>query len=115
MSNNMSNTITFNDFQKLELRVGRVTAARAPDWSRKLLKLSVSFGPELGERTILAGVKGHYQPQDFIDNNYLFVVNLAEKTMGQGTSQGMMLMADDEGQPIKFELPSQLSPGTLVR
>jgi tRNA-binding EMAP/Myf-like protein len=79
------------------------------------LELKVDFGQEIGRRTILAGVKNYYTPDELKGNNYLFVVNLAEKKMGPGVSQGMILMVDVEGEPRKFELPDELGPGTLVR
>jgi methionyl-tRNA synthetase len=111
----MKETITFQDFQKLDLRVGQVVAANSPDWSHKLLELKVDFGPDIEQRTILAGIKEVYQPEDLEGNKYLFVVNLAEKQMGQSKSQGMMLMVDEGGEPIKFELPADVQPGAVVR
>lgn len=111
----MKQTIEFQDFDKLDLRVGRVAAAKDPDWSNTLLELEVDFGLEIGSRTILAGVKNFYQPEELQGNNYLFVVNLAEKKMGQGVSQGMILMAQADAKPCKFELPDNLEPGAAVR
>jgi methionyl-tRNA synthetase len=111
----MKPTITYQDFDQLDLRVGKVLEASAPDWSQTLLELKVDFGQEIGRRTILAGVKNYYTPDELKGNNYLFVVNLAEKKMGPGVSQGMILMVDVEGEPRKFELPDELGPGTLVR
>ncbi len=111
----MKTTIEYPDFDKLDLRVGQVISAVAPDWSDKLLELKVDFGEEIGEKTILAGVKNYYQPQELEGNKYLFVANLAERKMGKSKSQGMMLMADINDKPIKFELPDDLEPGALIR
>lgn len=111
----MKQTIEYQDFDKLDLRVGRVAAAKDPDWSDTLLELEVDFGSEIGSRTILAGVKNFYQPDELLGNKYLFVVNLAEKKMGQSVSQGMILMAEADGKPRKFELPDNLEPGVVVR
>ena len=111
----MKDTISFKEFQKMDLRVGRVDEATAPDWSESLLQMKVDFGQEIGQRTILVGAKEQYQPEVFTGKNFLFLVNLAEKEMGESVSQGMMLMAVEAGEPIKFELPSELNPGTVVR
>ena len=107
--------VEYSDFAKLDLRVGEVVTAIAPDWSNKLLQLTVNFGDPLGEKTIFAGVKKYYQPADLIGHKYVFVANLAEKKLGQGISQGMMLMGDVDGQPVKFELPTELTIGSSVR
>jgi methionyl-tRNA synthetase len=111
----MKPTITYEDFEKLELRVGRVEAATAPEWSNKLLEFTVNFGPEIGQRTILSGVRKWYQPSDFIGRNFPFVINLAERKMGEGISQGMMIMADGAEQPVPFPLPEGIEAGTVIR
>ncbi len=111
----MKSTIEYPDFEKLELRVGRITAAVAPEWSQKLLEFQVDFGPEIGERTILSGIKAWYEPDFFIGKNFIFVVNLAERKMGESVSQGMMIMADSEDKPVIVPVPEAVLPGTVVR
>jgi len=117
----MKPTIEFSDFEKLELRVGEVIEASAPEWSRKLLQFTVDFGPEFGHKTILSGVKQWYTPDDFLHKKFPFVINLAERKMGEGVSQGMMMMADavvDENtelRPVILPLDSNLPAGTLIR
>lgn len=111
----MKPTIEYADFDKLDLRIGRIITAEAPDWSRKLLQFVVDFGPELGQKTILSGIRQWYQPEDFIGKSYVFVVNLAERKMGEGVSQGMMIMADGAEQPQPFAVPEGIQPGTVVR
>lgn len=111
----MKEIIEYTDFLKLDLRVGQVIAASAPEWSHKLLEFRVDFGAEIGEKTIFSGVKKWYSPEDFIDNNYMFVINLAERKMGEGVSQGMMLMADEEDQPITIPVSTDVAPGTFIR
>ncbi len=117
----MKPTIEFSDFEKLELRIGEVIEATAPEWSRKLLQFTVDFGPEFGHKTILSGVKQWYAPEDFLHKKFPFIINLAERKMGEGVSQGMMMMADaalDEGselRPIILPLDSSLQSGTLIR
>ncbi len=108
-------TITYEDFSQLDLRVGKVVKATAPEWSEKLLQFSVDFGPEIGQKNILSGVKDYYRPEDFEGNSYLFVLNLAERKMGPSVSQGMMLFVDEPPQAVKFELPAEVEPGSVVR
>lgn len=110
----MKPTIEYPDFDKLDIRVGKIIAATEPEWSRKLLEYTVDFGEKIGERKILSGVKEWYKPEDFVGKKYLFLVNLAEKKMGEGVSQGMMLMADD-GRPVALPVLADVSPGTIVR
>jgi len=111
----MKDTITYQDFDKLDLRVGKVVEASAPDWSEKLLELKVEFGEAIGQRIIMAGVKQWYQPAEFKGNQYIFIVNLAERKMGPGVSQGMMLMADDGEKPLPIQVDADAPLGCVVR
>ena len=115
----MKPTIEYADFEKLELRVGKVTAATAPEWSNKLLQFTVDFGAELGIRTILSGVRKWYTPADFEGKNFPFVINLAERKMGQGVSQGMMIMGDvgegEENRAVIMPLPAEIPAGSVLR
>lgn len=108
-------TINYSDFEKLDIRVGRVIDAKAPDWSEKLLEFEVDFGLEIGKRTIFSGIKKDYDPDFFIDRMYIFVVNLAERKMGQGVSQGTMLMVDDSSKPFPIEIIDPVKEGSEVR
>ncbi len=111
----MKPTIEYSDFEKLELRVGKITEASAPEWSNKLLQFTVDFGGEIGTKTILSGVKQWYSPEAFLGKNFPFVINLAERKMGEGVSQGMMIMADTKDQPTLFPLALEIAPGTIIR
>ena len=115
----MKQTISFADFEKLDLRVGRILEATAPDWSTKLIQFRVDFGPEIGEKTIFSGIRKWHQPEDLVGKSYFFLANLADKPMGEGISQGMMLMADeildDQENPVLIEVDQKVKPGTVVR
>ena len=108
-------TINYSDFEKLDIRVGRVIDAKPPEWSEKLLEFEVDFGVEIGKRTIFAGVKKYYNPEFFKGRLYIFIVNLAEKKMGVGVSQGMMLMVDDSEKPFPIEITDPVKEGSEVR
>jgi methionyl-tRNA synthetase len=82
--------ITYDDFAKLEMRVGTVTNCTPVEGSVKLFKLEVDFGP-LGTRTILTGMAPYYQPEDFNGLKTLFLFNLEYRKMMGMESQGMLL------------------------
>jgi methionyl-tRNA synthetase len=107
----MADTIQFSDFTKVEMRVGLVTAVSAPEWSEKLLEFSADFGPEIGTRRVLSGVRQWYSEADFLNKKFPFVVNLAERKMGPSSSQGMMMMVDGPDKPILIELNEQAKVG----
>lgn len=110
--------ISFEDFAKLELRVGEVVAAQEVEGSEKLVEMMVDFGPEIGKRTIYAGIKKWYSPEKLVSRRLAFVVNLAPKTFRfrdrEYVSEGMMLAAGgDEATLYKFD--KKLEPGAIIR
>jgi methionyl-tRNA synthetase len=111
----MKPTVNFADFAKLDLRIGKVIAAKVPEWSNKLIELTVDLGEEIGERTILAGIKEWFGPDALVGNLYVFAVNLAEKKMGEGVSQGMLLAADGKEHPVPLTINKKVTPGTKIR
>lgn len=115
----MKPIIEYPDFEKLDLRVGKVIEATAPEWSNKLLQFTVDFGVEIGQKNILSGVRQWYQPDFFVGKNFPFIVNLAERKMGESVSQGMMIMADvvegESAKPTIFVLPDEIPAGTTIR
>lgn len=81
--------ITFDDFEKLDIRVGTITSVSAVERSDKLMKLMVDFGDHT--RSILAGIKQEREnPQEIEGKQALFVVNLPERKMAGEVSQGML-------------------------
>ncbi len=91
--------INFDDFSKVELRVGTVLEAEEVEGSEKLIKLKVDLGEE-EPRQVLAGVKQWYKPKEFVGKQVVVVVNLESKVMMGLESQGMMLAADSENGPV---------------
>ncbi len=115
MNDQQKPTVSYQDFSKLDLRVGLVLKAEVPPWSDSLIKMEIDFGEKIGQRTICAGIKDYYTPEDLVGRKFAFVANLAEKQMGKATSQGMMLMAvDDEDRPIKIEVPKEVPVGCMI-
>ncbi len=118
-------TVSFDDFAKLDIRVGTVKKAEAPEWSHWVIKLTVDLGEEIGTKTIFTGMLGFYKPEEFEGKQFLFVINLKPKKIGpEGDfSAGMMLAATVSGKTDKVEdeTPILLAPvkkvpnGTKVR
>lgn len=107
--------INFDDFMKLDIRVGEVTDAKAVEGSKKLLELYVDFGEDYGKTTVLAGVAEFYEPEKLIGKKFLFVANLAPRPMMGKVSQGMMLAADRTGKPFILNVKKALTNGTVIR
>jgi len=105
--------IVFDDFAKLDLRIGKVVAAEKMPKSNKLLKLTVNSG--LDTRTILSGIAQHYTPEEMIGKQVTFVANLAPRKMMGIESQGMILMAEDKDGKLRLVLPEEdVEPGSMV-
>ena len=85
----LKKTVAFEDFEKLDIRAGTITAVEEVAASNKLMKLTVDFGDHT--RSILAGIKQERaNPQEIVGKQALFVVNLAERKMAGEVSQGML-------------------------
>ncbi len=85
--------ITYDDFAKLELRVGEIIACEAVKKSKKLLCSQVKFGSEV--RQILSGIHEWYEPEEMVGKKVMAVLNLAPRKMAGLESQGMLLCAED--------------------
>ena len=110
----IKDVIAYEDFSRLDIRVGLIQEVSLPDWSHKLIRLVVDFGEEVGARVILTGVKQWYQPDDFMGRKGVFLINLAPKKMGEEESCGMMLMTDSSDQPRPLWADSQAMVGDRI-
>lgn len=108
-------TIPFDTFAALDIRVGTVISAQDIEGSEKLLALTVDLGEDYGTVEIMAGVKQWYTPEELIDKKMLFLANLEHRKMMNRESQGMMLAVDGEEKPILLEVNRELANGTYVR
>ncbi len=107
--------ITIEDFMKLDLRIARVQKAESVEEADKLLKLELDLGP-LGNKTVFAGMKQAYEPENLIDKMVVCVNNLKERKMRFGTSEGMILAAGDDNIGIFILSPDQgAEPGMQVK
>jgi len=104
--------IPIDTFAQVELRVGTIETCEEVPKSEKLLKFTVDFG-SLGKRTILAGVKKWYKPDDLIGKQAVFVYNLKPRKMVGLESQGMMLFAEDDEGRLQFITPASKVPNGM--
>ncbi|MBO5941148.1 MAG: class I tRNA ligase family protein, partial [Kiritimatiellae bacterium] len=89
--------ISFGDFEKVDLRIGKVVSCETVPKSSKLLKFELDAG-SLGKRTIFSGIRGSYpDPASLVGKEVLFVANLAPRKMSVGISEGMILYAGEPG------------------
>ncbi|MFL5809418.1 MAG: methionine--tRNA ligase [Flavisolibacter sp.] len=106
--------IQYDDFAKLDLRIGTITAAEKVQKADKLLKLEVDLGFE--KRTIVSGIAQHFSPEDLINKQVIVVVNLAARKMRGIESQGMILTAEQpDGKLILVNPDNRATDGSSVR
>ena len=90
--------ITYDDFKKIELKIGKILAAEEIVGAEKLLKLKVDLGGT--ERQLVAGIKKQYVATDLIGRQVVVVANLAPRAIMGVESQGMVLAASDDAGPV---------------
>lgn len=105
--------ISFEDFKKTDLRVGKILSAERVDGSEKLLKLSVDIGEKAVQ--ILAGIGKKYSPEELVGKIIIVVANLAPRKMMGEESNGMLLAADGREGPILLMPDGDVAPGAEIR
>jgi methionyl-tRNA synthetase len=98
--------IVFDDFGKIDLRVGTIVEAKKVEKADKLLELLVDLGFE--KRTILSGIAMHFNPEDIVGKQVTIVANLAPRKMRGIESKGMILMAEDANGKLFFVNPNEI-------
>lgn len=106
--------ISFDDFLKMDMRVGTIQTAEKVEKADKLLKLSVDLGSEV--RTIVSGIAQHYTPEEIIGKQVTVLTNLEPRKIRGVESQGMILMAEDNEGKLAFVSPERaFETGSEVR
>ena len=97
-------TIDFDDFLKLDIRVGTVLASEPyPEARKPTLKLRIDFGPGVGKKRSLAQVSALYTPEDLVGRQVAAVVNFSPRQIGKAMSEVLTLgFADEEGRVVLF-------------
>ena len=114
-ANPIKPTITFDEFEKLDIRVGTVLECTAVPKMKKLLQFKIADGLE--NRTIVSGIAQHYKPEELVGKQVLFIANLAPRQFKNGlVSEGMILSAENfDGSLAVTSLLREVAPGSEVK
>jgi len=105
--------LTMKDFQKLDMRIGKVVKAEKIPQLKKLLKVFVDIGGQTIQT--VAGGAEFYLPEYFVDKLVVVLVNLEPKVIAGIESRGMLLAADVGGKPVWLTVPEEAPLGARVR
>lgn len=110
---NLSADIPFDEFQKLDLRIGKITEATQIPGSRNLIKMQVDFGSE--KKQAVAGLLQWYKPEDLMGKKCMFILNLQHRTMMGVESQCMIFAAeDDKGNVVILVPEKEIAEGSRI-
>lgn len=109
----MKAIVSFEDFEKLDLRIGKIVQCEHKEGSEKLLRLLVDFGEE-GQKKIFSGIAKWYQAEELLGKSFLFIINLEPRKMMDEISEGMLLAADGE-KPLPLTPIMDVASGTIMR
>jgi len=105
--------INFEDFKKLQIRIGLIMEAEKVEGADKLLKLQVDFGDE--KRQIVSGIAEFYKPEQLVRKQFPFITNLEHRTIRGVESQGMILAVDVNGKAVLLKPHKKVPAGSIVR
>ena len=106
--------ITYEDFAKIDIRIGTIRAAELIPDTDKLIKCTVDFG-ELGERTIVSGIAQYYSPESLVGKQCPYVVNLEPRKLRGVVSEGMLFASSPNGDCSLLHPDTEVPPGTLTK
>ncbi|HWP61066.1 MAG TPA: hypothetical protein VN495_00475 [Candidatus Paceibacterota bacterium] len=106
--------ISYDDFAKLEIRIGTVLAAELVPETDKLIKCTIDFG-EFGTRIIVSGIAQWKQPEELVGKQLPYIVNLAPRMLRGVESQGMLLAASDEEGVALLQPERSVPSGTKLK
>ena len=105
--------IKYEDFAKLDIRIGKILSAEKVENADKLLKLEIDIGTE--KRQVLAGIAEFYKPEELVGKQIPFLANLEPRKLRGLESQGMILAADADGKAVLLHPDKEVLDGSKVR
>jgi methionine--tRNA ligase beta chain len=109
---NENNTISFEEFKKVNLKVGKIKNVENLKGYNKILKIVVDLGNET--REIMSGISKYYSLEDLINKSVIVCTNLEPKKFGEHISNGMVLAADNNDRPVLLTVFEEVEPGSNV-
>ncbi len=106
--------ISYDDFAKLDIRIGTILSAEPIPETDKLLKCSIDLG-ELGIRTVVSGIREWYSPEELVGKQCPYVVNLAPRILKGVESRGMLFASSPDGGCVLLHPDSPVPPGTKTK
>lgn len=110
----MNDYVRFKDWQKLDIRVGRIKAVKQHPDADKLYILLVDLGKEDLDRQIVAGLREHFKENELIGKDVLILTNLEPKMFRSVESNGMILCAEEDGKVVLLGPLGKVKPGMKV-
>lgn len=107
-------TVSYDDFAKLDIRVGTIVAAERVPGTDKLIVCKVDFGDSFGEQTIVSGIAAWYEPADLIGKQCPYIVNLEPRSIRGIESAGMLLAPSSGGSAVLLHPRDEVEPGAAV-
>ncbi|MBE0426572.1 MAG: methionine--tRNA ligase subunit beta [Nitrospirae bacterium] len=107
------NSITFDDFKKLDIRIGKIISAEKVKGTDKLMKMEVDIGAE--KRQLMAGIAEFFEPVHLIGKEVPVLLNLEPRNIRGLESQGMILAVDVDGKPVLLHPEKEVPPGSVIR
>ena len=105
--------ITFDEFSKVQLKIGKVIRSEAMHGMKKVFKATIDLGTE--QREIAVGGAMHYKPEEFVGRLVVVCTNLEPKKIGNMISRGMLLAADGpEDKPVFLTITEDIPPGASI-
>ena len=110
----IKDTIQYDDFMKMDIRVAEVLSAKRVPKTDKLMELQLSLGAE--ERTVVSGIAEHFTAEEVVGRKVSYLANLAPRKLRGVLSSGMILMAEDQSGKLSFVDPgSDAESGSIIR
>ena len=115
----VKDTITYDDFAKLDIRIGEIISAEMVPDTDKLIKCRIDFGEEVGERTIVSGIREWVTPEELVGKKLPYLINLEPRKLRGVLSEGMLLAgscarADGGSDLFLLKAEDNTPPGTVI-